>query len=106
MSVDGGATWRQLPTPPGGLAFRDSVHWWSLGSRGPQAPYNAVFTSADAGQTWKQVATISPNLQFTFLGVLDSTHAWASLFVMDGYGLAFTSDGGRHWTQAKVPQPA
>jgi len=37
--------------------------------------------------------------------VLDSKHAWALTMVVGGYGLALTSDGGLHWTQANVPQP-
>jgi photosystem II stability/assembly factor-like uncharacterized protein len=98
-SVDRGATWTQLPSPPGQVAYQDSVHWWSTSA-------NAVFKSADAGLSWRQVATIPTNLQFSFVTILDSNHAWASVFVMGGYGLAFTHDGGLHWTLAQVPQPA
>jgi photosystem II stability/assembly factor-like uncharacterized protein len=98
-SIDLGATWRQLTSPPGQVAYQDSVHWWAMST-------NAVFKSADAGRSWVQAATIPPNLQLSVLGVLDSKHAWASLFVMGGYGLALTSDGGLHWTLARVPAPA
>jgi photosystem II stability/assembly factor-like uncharacterized protein len=97
-SVDRGVTWRQLPSPPGSVAYQDPVHWWSLSA-------NAVFKSSDAGRSWRQVATIPANLQFSSVSILDSKHAWASLFVMGGYGLALTSDGGLHWTLAKVPGP-
>jgi photosystem II stability/assembly factor-like uncharacterized protein len=98
-SIDGGATWRQLPSPPGQVAYQDVVHWWAMSA-------NAVFKSGDAGRTWRQAATIQPGLQFSVAGILDSKHAWASLFVMGGYGLALTNDGGLHWTLAKVPVPA
>jgi photosystem II stability/assembly factor-like uncharacterized protein len=98
-SANDGVTWRQIPSPPGDVAYQDSVHWWSLSG-------NVVFKSADGGRSWRQVATIPSNLQFSSIDTLDSMHAWASLYVMGGYGLALTSDGGRHWTLAKVPQPA
>jgi photosystem II stability/assembly factor-like uncharacterized protein len=97
-SVDHGVTWRQLPSPPGTVAFQDDVHWWSVA--------NAVFKSSDAGRSWRQVATIPTNLQFGVIGIFDSKHAWASLYVMGGYGFAVTSDGGLHWTLARVPAPA
>jgi photosystem II stability/assembly factor-like uncharacterized protein len=99
MSTDGGATWRQLASPPGTVVYQDSVHWWSTNP-------NALFKSADAGRSWKQVAAIPPNLQFSVVGILDPKHAWASMFVMGGYGLALTHDGGLHWTLARVPAPA
>jgi photosystem II stability/assembly factor-like uncharacterized protein len=67
--------------------------------------------SADAGQTWSQVTNALPDwLYRTELHVLDATHAWvtfsvpASLSAPGGNGLAFTDDGGLHWTQAQVPQ--
>jgi photosystem II stability/assembly factor-like uncharacterized protein len=97
-SIDLGATWRQLPFPPGQVAYQDSVHWWAMST-------NAVFKSADAGRSWVRAATIPPNLQFSVLSILDSRHAWASLFVMGGYGLALSGDGGLHWTLARVPAP-
>jgi photosystem II stability/assembly factor-like uncharacterized protein len=97
-SIDGGETWRQLPPAPGQISYQDSVHWWSLSA-------SAVFKSADAGRSWRQVAAIPANLQFSSISILDSKHAWASLFVMGGYGFALTSDGGNHWTLAHVPKP-
>jgi hypothetical protein len=97
-SLDG-TTWRQLPSPPGFIVYQDPVHWWAMSS-------NAVFKSADAGRTWRQVAAIPASLQFSSVTILDSKHAWASMFAMGGYGLALTSDGGLHWTLARVPAPA
>jgi photosystem II stability/assembly factor-like uncharacterized protein len=97
-SVDGGNTWKQVPSPPGVLAYQDSVHWWATST-------NALFKSMNAGQSWKQVATIPPDREFSVPGILDSTHAWASIFVMGGYGLALTNDGGLRWTLATVPKP-
>jgi photosystem II stability/assembly factor-like uncharacterized protein len=98
-SGDGGNTWKQAPSPPGVVAYQDSVHWWATST-------NALFKSMNAGQSWKQVATIPPDREFSVPGILDSTHAWASIFVMGGYGLALTNDGGLQWTLAIVPKPA
>jgi photosystem II stability/assembly factor-like uncharacterized protein len=98
ISGDEGVTWKQIQFPPGNLAFQDSTHWWATS-------INTLFKSTDAGQSWRQVATISPDRQFSAPGILDSMHAWASVFIMGGYGLALTSDGGLHWTEANVPQP-
>ncbi len=97
-SDDGGKTWRPVPPAPGSVAYQDSVHWWATSER-------ALFKSADAGQSWRQVATIPAGWQFSVPGILDSKHAWASLFLVGGYGLALTNDGGLHWTLAKVPRP-
>ena len=97
-SGDGGITWRRVPPAPGDVAYQDSLHWWAVSA-------NALFKSADAGQSWSQVTTAPPGWQFSVAGVLDSTHAWVSLFLVGGYGLALTNDDGLHWTLAKVPQP-
>jgi hypothetical protein len=98
-SGDGGNTWKHVPSPPGAVAYQDSVHWWATTT-------NALFKSMNGGQSWKQVATIPPDREFNVPGILDSTHAWASIFVMGGYGLALTNDGGLQWTLAIVPKPA
>lgn len=98
-SRDGGNTWSQVPPPPGFVTYQDSVHWWAT-------TRNTLFKSTDSGQSWQQAATISPDWEFGTPGILDSTHAWASLVIMGGTGLALTNDGGLHWTLANVPQPA
>ena len=97
MSSDGGTTWRSL-SPPGVLAYQDSTHWWATSS-------NEVFKSTDAGRYWKRVATVPTSWQLNGAAILGPMHAWASIFVVGGFGLALTSDGGLHWTLAKVPKP-
>lgn len=97
-SSDGGVTWRYIPSPPGLLTYQDSIHWWATSDR-------ALFKSSDAGPPWRQVATLPQGWQFSVPGILDSNHAWSSLFLVGGYGLALTNDGGLHWTLANVPQP-
>jgi len=96
-SFDQGATWRDVPPPPGVIAYQDGVHWWAM--RG-----TALYKSSDAGQSWVTVTDALPDLRY-IPHVLDSRHAWALTIVAGGYGLALTSDGGLHWTQANVPQP-
>ena len=95
-SSDGGTTWRVVPSP-GFLAYQDSTHWWATTS-------DALFKSSDAGRSWKQVATMPTSWQVFGPVILDPMHAWASINVMGGFGLALTSDGGLHWTLAKVPK--
>jgi photosystem II stability/assembly factor-like uncharacterized protein len=102
-SLDGGANWRQVQLPAGAVGYQDSFHWWAMGGRG-------LFKSSDAGQTWSQVTDTLPDwLYRPQLYILDPMHAWvsmsvpASLSAPGGNGLAFTYDGGLHWTRAQVP---
>lgn len=103
-SFDGGITWRYVPPPPGTVAYEDAIHWWAI--RG-----TVLSKSSDAGQTWTQVTNALPDWLFRpDLYVLDAKHAWVTvsvpttLSVPGGNGLAFTDDGGLHWTRVRVPQ--
>jgi photosystem II stability/assembly factor-like uncharacterized protein len=102
-SFDGGVTWRQVLLPGGAVAYEDSFHWWAMGDR-------SLYKSSDAGQTWTEVTRALPDWMYRpQLYILDSKHAWvsvsvpASLSSPGGSGLAFTDDGGLHWTRAQVP---
>ena len=104
-SFDGGATWRYVQPPPGTFAYQDAYHWWAI--RG-----SVLSKSSDAGQTWTQVTNTLPDWLFRpDLYVLDAKHAWVTMSVPasssapGGNGLAFTDDGGLHWTRVRVPQP-
>jgi photosystem II stability/assembly factor-like uncharacterized protein len=109
---DGGRTWSGHPpppvTPPGAdysdIAFQDATHWWAM-------PFGNLFKSADAGQTWTHVSLQLDDWRY-HLQVLDARHAWVRLDPPianpghpRGSGLAFSSDGGVHWTYAAVPHP-
>jgi photosystem II stability/assembly factor-like uncharacterized protein len=103
-SFDGGATWRYVQPPPGTFAYQDAYHWWAI--RG-----SVLSKSGDAGQTWRQVTNALPDWLFRpDLYVLDAKHAWVTMSVPasssapGGNGLAFTDDGGLHWTRARVPR--
>jgi photosystem II stability/assembly factor-like uncharacterized protein len=102
-SLDRGASWREVRLPAGSLGYEDSFHWWAMGGTG-------LFKSADAGQTWSQVSDTLPDwLYRPQLYIIDSKHAWASMSVptslspLGGNSLAFTDDGGLHWTRTQVP---
>ena len=94
-SFDGGSSWRYLAPPPGDVAYQDASHWWAVKD-------TALFKSADAGQTWKQITHSLPSWQFV-PHVIDAKHAWAELSVVGGFGLGLTDDGGLHWRPANVP---
>lgn len=99
-SVDGGATWRSVPTPSSqwvyALAHRGSAVW-ACGSDG------LVLRSADFGQSWaltKPAGTNSDD-RCVSLSVLDDKRAW----VAGWYGHVFeTNDGGETW-KALAPLP-
>ena len=95
-SFDRGSGWRYLAPPPGDVAHQDASHWWAVKD-------TALFKSADAGQTWKQITNTLPSWQYV-LHVLDAKHAWAELSVVSGFGLGLTDDGGLHWSPGNVPQ--
>jgi photosystem II stability/assembly factor-like uncharacterized protein len=94
-SFDGGASWTEIQFPPGSVSYQDARHWWAING-------SLLLKSSDAGETWIKVADTLPNWQMV-PEVLDSKHAWAMMVVPDGSGLAFTADGGLHWTRAPIP---
>src|SRR3984893_1548288 len=94
-SMDEGMTWRYVPPPPGAVDYEDTMHWWAMKG-------TSLFKSSDAGQTWTVVTDKLPDWQYV-PHVLDSKHAWALLYLVGGFGLALTTDGGLHWTRAAVP---
>jgi photosystem II stability/assembly factor-like uncharacterized protein len=107
-SLDGGATWQPLATPPGAenwwnFAYQDSSHWWTMQS-------GTLWKTSDSGQTWTVVSNQKSDWDY-IPHVIDAKHAWAELFSNGpgppgGAGLAVTSDGGLHWTQVGTPRPA
>ena len=70
--------------------------WWAVKD-------TALFKSADAGQTWKQITNTLPTWQLVPL-VLDAKYAWAELSVVGGFGLGLTDHGGLHWRPGNGPQ--
>jgi photosystem II stability/assembly factor-like uncharacterized protein len=106
-SLDGGATWRAVFAPPGALffdmAFQDATHWWAM-------PSGNLFKTSDAGRSWKHVSLQFDDWQYR-VQVIDAQRAWAQLGLsigtqdpIRGTSLAYTSDGGVHWSYAGVPK--
>ena len=100
-SLDGGSSWRAITKASvlgdlGNYIFQDSTHWWSVQDR-------ALYKTADAGLTWT-AAGVTP-VGLNLLQVFDASHAWATLDEGFGTELAFTDDGGLHWTRTNVPIP-
>jgi photosystem II stability/assembly factor-like uncharacterized protein len=102
-SFDGGVTWRYVQPPPGTVAYQDAYHWWAIRGK-------VLSKSSDAGETWTQVTDALPDWLFRpDLHVLDAKRAWVTMSVPasssapGGNGLAFTDDGGLHWTRVRVP---
>jgi photosystem II stability/assembly factor-like uncharacterized protein len=110
-SFDGGSTWRYVSPPPAGIDYRqvsyqDAFNWWVVNA-------GTLYRSLDAGQTWTTVTNQLGEYQYV-AHFLDSQHGWAQVWPPQGNGvppardaasgLAFSNDGGRHWTRATVPQ--
>ena len=93
---------------PATISFQDAYQWWDTDGA-------TLFKSSDAGQTWS-VSNLGIVGLFTYQ-FIDSQHVWGlyrggtvapplALPAPAGQGLAVTADGGLHWTQASVPDPA
>ena len=108
-SYDGGASWSFVATPPtygrgfsGFISIQDASSWWDTDGV-------TLFKSSDAGRTWSLSNNVLAGL--VFCQFVDSKHVWGVFLgemVPDGQGLglAVTADGGLHWTQTSVPDPA
>ncbi len=104
-SFDGGLTWRILVPPPAAsyyeVAFEDATHWWAMQQDG------ALYKTSDGGESWNRVSSSHLEGYSYVAGFIDPKHAWAQFWTRStqANGLAFTSDGGIHWTYANVPAP-
>lgn len=99
-SSDFGVSWTPVQAPGGqivGFEYLDSMHWWAIADR-------SLYETADGGASWNLVAPVTAAVRF--LQLIDSRHAWAEFEDGSGVRLVQTSDGGRHWIPANVPQPA
>lgn len=113
---DMGRTWsppRPLPASnPPHLAMPDARHVWGAIDSG-------IWSSADSGVTWQELATLKGGYVFGELFAIDPSHAWAASVLpgpcpgnttvagcvtMQSPGhLLSSSDGGRHWTEVALP---
>lgn len=97
-SNDHDISWKYIPPPPGAVAYQDASHWWAMKG-------TSLFKTSNEGLTWTVVTSALPDWQFV-PHVIDPRHAWALIFVVGGYGLALTNDGGLHWIRGAVPPSA
>lgn len=111
-TVDGGAHWTGLPTPPAGgdLDFLDATH----GFMGPGPAGDELFQTTDSGLTWASVtlppsssalqSTASsitlPSFTDSLHGMLLRTYATDSGNTVVQYQ---TTDGGQTWAAAAAP---
>ncbi len=112
VTLDGGASWRLVPPPPGlgdyaDISYADATNWWVIRGSG-------LYKTSDAGATWTQV---SMRIEYDALKptIIDSQHAWAMVQGQPdtqvgqrpqiGWSLETTSDGGLTWKDAAVPVP-
>jgi photosystem II stability/assembly factor-like uncharacterized protein len=102
---DGGKTWQNshIPIPSLTISNNTTIDMTVprfLGRFGYTRINNDLYTSYDAGETWKQTGTIGSDAIITFV---DSLHGWE----YDGYDILYTEDGGIHWnkTKGQVPGP-
>jgi photosystem II stability/assembly factor-like uncharacterized protein len=121
-TTDGGQNWKKADPiqisdeglAPVQLFFVDPSHGWFLGQiyPGMNQVYTSVYATQDGGATWAKISDSTPGSDkglpgsyslpygpalFTFL---DETHGFAG-----GQNLYQTTDGGKTWTAAALPDP-
>jgi len=119
-TVDGGRTWRRLPSPAamvGALDFVDRRHGWALGWTATSQP--VVARTTDGGRTWRTVAEplIADGHGVPTLHVLQRVQFVSAAFGVgvagginyrggDGWGdVVVTTDDGRTWRALHTPAP-
>jgi photosystem II stability/assembly factor-like uncharacterized protein len=115
VTEDGGATWRKIEKFPGvpdntyvsrlepSAQNADEVFAaFDNHKNGDLKPY--VLRSADRGRTWTSIAGNLPERGSVYVVVQDSAKP-DLLFAGTEFGLFFTVDGGKRWTQLKGGLP-
>jgi photosystem II stability/assembly factor-like uncharacterized protein len=113
-TADGGFTWQKADVPgdyPGStvaLSFVDPDHGFIVTSpyMAPLLASSTILATSDGGATWNVVAANIPDNPFLgdALAVSDATTLW----VADGTSyssplLAVSRDGGKNWTDVRLP---
>ncbi len=103
-TVDGGETWRPVPTPDpvSSACFDNPIDGWAA-----VAQAGAVLRTTDGGRSWRRVLPDGPRaLTYLSLGGVVACPApgnvWALLYGDSGmmqqvYALYHSTDGGGHW---------
>jgi photosystem II stability/assembly factor-like uncharacterized protein len=95
-SEDGGTTWTGTRLPEKVLASQDTL--FVLDQDDLLLLGKDIYRSADGGQSWAFVKTVSWQGQFTFV---DLQTGWAIARANDQAALVKTSNGGRTWIEVK-----
>jgi photosystem II stability/assembly factor-like uncharacterized protein len=117
-SVDRGDTWEQRSLPPipaaawPEISFVDSQNGWYSTSGSPETQCNAqqaaIWHTGDGGSTWQSLSTtgISDSQCKEGLSFVDSTHGFLAAWDDNHRPTIYrTSDGGRTWSGATLPDP-
>jgi photosystem II stability/assembly factor-like uncharacterized protein len=115
VTEDGGKSWRKIEKFPGipDMTYVSNVHASMFDANvvyasfdnhqmGDFKPY--VLKSADKGKTWKSIAGNLPQNGAVLCIAQDPVDA-NMVFVGTEFGVHFTIDGGRTWTQLKAGLP-
>jgi len=105
-TADSGQTWQLSPTPlpvaSASVTFLDDRLGWAQGTADPNNPAAPldVYQTADGGQTWTKVSSVTWSGLFNFVN--DQT-GWAVAQAADAVALVATTNGGQKW-QLLQPQ--
>jgi photosystem II stability/assembly factor-like uncharacterized protein len=123
-TVDGGRTWKQTPTPLArSIHFINPRDGWLLAFQGAnnRSVETDVYRSTDGGESWVRVASsrfgaadktdlpdvVGGDPHITFL---NTTTGWITrsdpVDLFEWKYLHVTRDGGRTWTQQRLPLPS
>ena len=104
---DGGRTWldpRPLPWTGAQPVFADGAAGWTWNG-------GSASVTADSGRSWQPAGALSGGWAFNAITPVSASVAWASALSSTAQGsvhlvtwsLFRTADGGRHWTQVRLP---
>jgi photosystem II stability/assembly factor-like uncharacterized protein len=113
-TTDGGKTWVAQAIPENasllnGIQFLDPLHGWAVGVKdtGEKDSFDrpvhsgVVYGTTDGGQTWKEIYSADPNIDFSSVEWIDENTGWVAAFPTSGDitgGCMFrTTDGGKTW---------
>jgi len=103
-SADHGASWAGL------TVARETritgIHYGELGNVFlARSEWGLLFASRDGGETWRNITANLPKSFINAMAVAGPLEYWAGQDSRQQGALYHTTDGGRHWQEALLPQP-